>query len=65
TVDIGSRVARVGNKSLQLVHGVFLGGSETCVTTGECTLVFFDKVARGSTTPPDTLRTELQRLTER
>ncbi|MEO1711551.1 MAG: acyl-CoA thioesterase [Pseudomonadota bacterium] len=65
TVDIGSRVARVGNKSLQLVHGVFLGGSETCVTTGECTLVFFDKIARGSTTPPDTLRTELQRLTER
>lgn len=61
TVDIGSRVSHVGNKSLKLVHGVFKGEAEggACVTTGECTLVFFDKVDRISTTPPAPLREEL------
>ena len=62
TVDIGSRVERVGNKSLLLTHGVFKGESDACVTTGECTLVFFDKIKRTSTTPPDALRAELMEL---
>ncbi|MEO1694539.1 MAG: acyl-CoA thioesterase [Pseudomonadota bacterium] len=56
SVDIGTRVDRIGTKSLHLSHGVFLGGEETCVSTGLCALVFFDKKTRGSTTPPDALR---------
>jgi acyl-CoA thioester hydrolase len=62
TVDIGSRVMRVGNKSLVLTHGVFEGDSDICAATGACTLVFFDPVARTSTTPPDNLRAYLQSL---
>lgn len=62
TVDIGSRVVRVGTKSFSLAHGVFKGGTDDCVTTGECVLVFFDKVARTSTTPPDALREQLVTL---
>lgn len=62
TVDIGSRVARVGNKSLALVHGVFAGESDTCVSTGACTLVFFDPVKRTSMSPPDDLRSHLTAL---
>jgi len=61
-VDIGSRVSHVGNKSFKLVHGVFKDDSDDCVTTGDCTLVFFDKSARASTTPPDVIRAELLRL---
>ncbi|MEO1793773.1 MAG: thioesterase family protein [Pseudomonadota bacterium] len=62
TVDIGSKVARVGTKSLTLHHGVFEGGTETCVSTGVCTLVFFDKATRTSTLPPDALREKLAAL---
>ena len=64
TVDIGSRVAHVGNKSLTLVHGVFKSEADVgeCVTTGECTLVFFDKIGRTSTVPPSHLRDELVAL---
>ncbi len=55
-VDIGSRVMAVGSKSLRLQHGVFLSGSDTCVATGLCVLVFFDPIARSSTNPPAALR---------
>ncbi|MGF1651283.1 MAG: acyl-CoA thioesterase [Hyphomicrobiaceae bacterium] len=64
TVDIGSRISHVGNKSLKLEHGVFRGEAQggDCVTTGECTLVFFDKIDRTSTLPPEALRAELLAL---
>lgn len=56
SVDIGSAVMAVGSKSLRLKHGVFLTGTDTCVATGICVLVFFDPEARTSASPPDNLR---------
>ncbi len=64
TVDIASKVARVGTKSITLHHGVFEGGSDTCVATGVCTLVFFDKTARTSTHPPEALHQRLKALAD-
>ncbi|MEO1718971.1 MAG: acyl-CoA thioesterase [Pseudomonadota bacterium] len=61
TVDIGTRIRRIGGKSLLLVHGVFVGETDACVSTGACTLVFFDTVTRGSASPPDALRHEIER----
>lgn len=62
SVDIGSTVMSVGSKSLRLQHGVFLSGTDTCVSTGLCVLVFFDPVNRISTNPPDSLRSALTAL---
>ncbi|MEL6299530.1 MAG: acyl-CoA thioesterase [Pseudomonadota bacterium] len=59
-VDIGSAISRVGTKSLKLVHGVFEGGSDICVATGVCTLVFFDTGTRMSVEPPTAIRSELE-----
>ncbi len=61
TVEVGSRVARVGTKSFVMVHGVFDGGG-ICVGTGECTLVVFDRATRSSAAPPDDMRLKLLAL---
>ena len=58
TVEIGSRVHRVGTKSLHMLHGVF-DASGACVGTGECTLVIFNRQSRTSAAPPDELRQRL------
>ena len=63
-VEIGSRMLRVGNKSLATGYGVFRG--DQCLATSECVNVFFDPRTRGSTTPPEPVRAamlaELARL---
>ncbi len=59
TAEVGSRVHRVGTKSLHMLHGVFDAASGACVGTGECTLVIFDKRSRTSLAPPDELRQRL------
>ncbi len=61
TVDVGSRIARIGTKSFLMVHGVF-DSQGACVGTGECTLVVFDSEKRGSTAPPDDVRRALEGL---
>lgn len=58
TVEVGSRLGRIGTKSFVMVHGVF-DGSGACVGTGECTLVVFDRATRSSTVPPDDVRRKL------
>lgn len=60
TVDVGTRVARLGNKSFVLTGGVFT--SDTCVVTSEATIVFFDTAARRAATPPDSVREALATL---
>lgn len=61
TVDVGSRIARIGTKSFLMVHGVF-DGAGACVGTGECTLVVFDSVTRASVAPPDDVRRALEAI---
>jgi acyl-CoA thioester hydrolase len=61
TVEVGSRIGRIGTKSFVMVHGVF-DSSGRCVGTGECTLVVFDRATRASAAPPDDLRQTLLAL---
>jgi acyl-CoA thioester hydrolase len=61
-VDIGTRVHRVGTKSLHMVHGVFDVSSGTCSATGECILVIFDRKNRASIAPPEDVRVRLQAM---
>lgn len=58
-VDIGTRVHRVGTKSLHMVHGVFDVSTGACAATGECILVIFDQKNRVSVAPPDDVRSRL------
>jgi acyl-CoA thioester hydrolase len=61
-VDIGTRIHRIGTKSLHLVHGVFDATSGACTATGECIVVIFDQKSRASVAPPDDVRARLQSL---
>ena len=61
TVEVGSRIARIGTKSFVMAHGVF-DGAGNCVGTGECTLVVFDRKTRSSTAPPEDVRRGLLEL---
>lgn len=57
TVDVGSRILRVGNKSMTSAYGVFLG--ETCLATCRSVNVFFDLSTRKAIEPPDNIRAVL------
>jgi acyl-CoA thioester hydrolase len=61
-VDIGSRVHRVGTKSLHMMHGVFDAATGACAGTGECILVIFSQQTRKSVAPPEELRRRLVAL---
>jgi acyl-CoA thioester hydrolase len=54
TVDIGSRLLSIGNKSLRSGFGVFRDGQ--CLATSECVNVFFDPQRRESVVPPPAVR---------
>ena len=58
-VEVGSRVHRVGTKSLHMVHGVFDAATGACAGTGECILVIFSRQTRTSVAPPEELRQRL------
>ncbi len=60
TVEVGLRIARLGNKSFAVANAVFQG--ETCHALAEATLVFFDTGQRAAKPPPDAVRAALQRL---
>ncbi len=60
TVDIGTRVIRLGTKSMTFANGVFKGGTRECVATCDAILVFFDLEKRASVTPPARLRARLE-----
>jgi acyl-CoA thioester hydrolase len=57
TVDIGTRLLRVGNSSFVLGQGIFRG--EDCVTTGRTVLVLIDKATRRSLPLPEDYRAAL------
>ncbi|PKM21955.1 MAG: thioesterase [Gammaproteobacteria bacterium HGW-Gammaproteobacteria-14] len=58
-VEVRTRVARIGNSSLQLAQEVWQNGILT--TRGLATLVNFDPVLRRATTIPAPVRTELEK----
>lgn len=54
TVEVGSRLIRIGNRSMVSGYGVFVG--DDCRATAECVNVFWDPKARVSMTPSEKLR---------
>lgn len=60
SVDIGTRVLRLGTKSMTFSNGVFKSGTDACVATCEAILVFFDLEQRASVIPPARLRVMLE-----
>lgn len=60
SVEVGSRIARLGGKSFILHHGVFKAGEETCAATAECIMVYFDVRKRSSVLPPAEVRAALE-----
>lgn len=54
TVEIGSRLLSIGNKSIRSGYGVFRQGQ--CLATSECVNVFFDPTRRVSVVPPPVVR---------
>ncbi|HRD77288.1 MAG TPA: thioesterase family protein [Hyphomicrobiaceae bacterium] len=59
TVEVGTRLTRLGGKSVSSGYGVFIG--DTCYATAECVNVFYDPVGRRSMEPPPALRSLLER----
>lgn len=59
TVEIGSRLLRVGSKSVTSGYAAFIG--EDCFATAEAVNVFFDPRARRSLAPPPPLRALLEK----
>ena len=56
-VDVGTRLIRVGNKSLTTGYGVFKG--EECFATSECVNVFYDMATRKTVAPSESIRAVL------
>lgn len=61
-VDIGTCVLKLGTKSVTFGNGVFKGGTDECVATGEAVLVFFDLKERKSIQPPADVRKVLEAM---
>ncbi|MFW5969714.1 MAG: acyl-CoA thioesterase [Halofilum sp. (in: g-proteobacteria)] len=55
TVDIGTRVLRIGNSSITLGQGLFVGGR--CIATTESVVVLVDPETERGMTLPDEVRT--------
>jgi acyl-CoA thioester hydrolase len=60
SVDIGTRLLRLGTKSMTISNAVFKTGTDECVATCEAILVFFDLETRASVEPPARLRAMLE-----
>ncbi len=60
TVDIASRLTRIGTKSYEIGQGIFAG--DACITTGRTTLVMIDRATRRPAALPDAYRLVLERL---
>ena len=61
-VEVGSRLTRLGRKSLTTGYGIFRG--EDCIATSDAVNVFYDMATRRSTEPPADVRALLERELE-
>ena len=57
TVEVGTRLIRVGTKSITTGYGVFKG--DTCYATSQCVNVFYDMATRKTRVPPESVRAAL------
>lgn len=62
-VEVGSRLTRLGRKSLTTGYGIFQG--DTCIATSEAVNVFYDMRTRRTMEPPADVRALLERELER
>jgi acyl-CoA thioester hydrolase len=53
TVEIGTIVTRIGAKSFNLAHAIFVEGAAVPSTTAETACVWFDLTRRVTVVPPD------------
>lgn len=60
TVEVGIRIARLGQKSFVIAGGVFVG--DAAHATSEATMVFFNTQTRRSTLPPERVKALLHEL---
>jgi acyl-CoA thioester hydrolase len=56
TVEVGTRVSRIGRSSLQITCAIFLQGEELPAATGQAVIVWFDFAAQRSAPVPARLR---------
>ncbi len=59
SVEVGARLIRLGNKSMTSGYGIFSG--DRCIATSEAVNVFYDMKTRTTMTPPQTVRSILER----
>jgi len=62
TVEVATRVARLGNSSLQMVFAIYRRGEEQPVLTGEGILVWFNFVNDKSIPLPESIRSAICRF---
>jgi acyl-CoA thioesterase FadM len=60
-IRVVTRVTRLGEKSMTLLHGLQVGEARELATTYEAVLVQFDNVRRCATRIPDSYRAEIAR----
>ncbi|MFT7576256.1 MAG: acyl-CoA thioester hydrolase [Alphaproteobacteria bacterium] len=60
SVDVGTRVLRLGTKSMTFSNAVFKSDTNECVAICDAVLVFFDIAKRHSVEPPPRLRAMLE-----
>lgn len=58
TVHVGTRVSKLGTKSITTGYGCFVG--DDCVATSESVNVFFSTIERKSVAIPDAVRANLE-----
>jgi acyl-CoA thioester hydrolase len=61
-VEVGSRLTRLGRKSLTTGYGIFQG--DVCFATSEAVNVFYDMATRKTMEPPPAVRALLERELE-
>jgi acyl-CoA thioester hydrolase len=61
-LEIGLRVGKLGNTSVQYELGVFKKGSDVCAAEARFVHVYVDRATRRPVTVPDETRAALQRL---
>jgi acyl-CoA thioester hydrolase len=62
TLEVGTRVTRIGNTSFHLEQGFFLKGTDVHTTEGKAVMVWVDYERRKSAPVPDELRAGLERF---
>lgn len=62
TVDIGSRITRIGRSSLTMTHGLWSRASQSLIADGDSTIVVFDYTSQRSVPVPDKVREAIEKL---